>query len=157
MKGELRIQEGGDGEPVVLLLHGLGANGHVWHGLHQVLRSRWPGCWVTPDPPGHGRSASLPRYSFSDLAAAVAHTVRSARRLIVLGHSLGGVVALALARGSFGVPFSAVCGLGITMCTADQLRTLVPNPVTLSGRGHNAHEEAPATLWPLFQRLASSA
>jgi len=252
MRGALRIQEGGDGEPVLLLLHGLGANGDVWHGLHEVLRSRWPGRWVTPDLPGHGQSASLPRYSFSDLAAAIAHPVRSANRLIVLGHSLGGVVALALAGGSFGVPVSAVCGLGIKvewtgeelararalsarpnplysarneaaerhlklagltgllapdavgdaalerrddgwtvafdpavfavgapdmvgllaaarapvlliagerdpMCTAEQLRRLVPDPVILPGLGHNAHVEAPAALWPPLERLASLA
>jgi len=252
MRGALRIQEGGDGEPVLLLLHGLGANGDVWHGLHKVLRSRWPGRWVTPDLPGHGQSASLPRYSFSDLAAAIAHPVRSANRLIVLGHSLGGVVALALAGGSFGVPVSAVCGLGIkvewtgeelararalsarpnpmystrneaverhlrlagltgllapdavgdealehrdggwtvafdpavfavgapdmasllaaarapvilvagerdAMCTAEQLRSLVADPIILPGLGHNAHVEAPAALWPLLERLASLA
>ena len=113
MSGRLRVQQGGDGEPVLLLLHGLGANGDVWSGLHDVLRARWPGRWVTPDLPGHGRSGPLLHYSYGHLAAAVAATVPSVDGVIVLGHSLGGVVALVLASGWFGVRVSAVCGLGI--------------------------------------------
>src|SRR5215510_879033 len=54
-------------------------------------------------------------------------------------------------------PVLLVAGERDPMCTADQLRTLVPDPVTLSGLGHNAHVEAPAALWPLLQRLASLA
>ena len=56
-------------------------------------------------------SDSLPRYTFGHLAAAVAGTVPSGTYVIVLCHSLGGVVALALASGWFGVEVSAVCGL----------------------------------------------
>ncbi len=52
ISGQLRVQQGGDGEPVLLLVHGLGANGDVWSGLHDVLSARWPGRWVTPDLPG---------------------------------------------------------------------------------------------------------
>jgi pimeloyl-ACP methyl ester carboxylesterase len=249
MSEPLRIRRGGDGEPVLLLLHGLGANGDVWSGLDHVLTRRWPGCWVTPDLPGHGGSRPLPGYSFGHLAAAVARTVPSANRVVVLGHSLGGVVALALASGWFGVRVYAVCGLGIKvawtdddlararalaarpnpvyatrreaaerhlkvagltglvapdavgdaalihgddgwtvafdpaafavgapdmaglvgasraslmlaagehdhMCTGDQLRAFVPDPVILPGLGHNAHVEAPGALWPLLERLA---
>lgn len=252
MREPLRVRHGGAGEPVLLLVHGLGATGDVWSGLHEVLSARWPGRWVTPDLPGHGGSARLPRYSFGHLAAAVAAIVPSARRTVVLGHSLGGVVALALASGWFGVRVSAVCGLGIKvawtgeelaraqslaarsnlvyatrgeaaerhlrlagltglvapdavgdaavvhgddgwtvafdpaafaigapdmagllaasrarvllaagendpMCSADQLRSLVPEPVILPGLGHNAHVEAPDALWPLLERLAQGA
>ncbi|HXU88854.1 MAG TPA: alpha/beta hydrolase, partial [Methylomirabilota bacterium] len=42
------------------------------------------------------------------------------------------------------------------MCTADQLRKLVPAPVILPGLGHNAHVESPDALWPIIERLASS-
>lgn len=131
----LRIQQGGDGEPVLLLLHGLGATGDVWHGLHELLRGRWPGRWVTPDLPGHGGSDPLASYSFGHLASAVVGTVRSAGCLVVLGHSLGGVVALALASGWFGVRVFAAVGLGIKVAWTDEelagarARSSRPNPV----------------------------
>jgi pimeloyl-ACP methyl ester carboxylesterase len=131
----LRVQLGGSGEPVLLLLHGLGATGDVWHGLHDVLHRRWLGRWVTPDLPGHGGSAPLPSYSFGHLAAAVAGTVPAASRVVVVGHSLGGVVALALASGWFGLRVSAACGLGIKVVWTDEdltrARALAarPNPV----------------------------
>lgn len=104
---------GGDG-PVLLLLHGLGASGAVWDGLTALLPDHWPGPWVAPDLPGHGRSAPLAgRYSFGALAAAVAAPVEPGAPLAVLGHSLGGVVALTLASGWFGLRPAAVAGLGI--------------------------------------------
>ncbi|HEY3065477.1 MAG TPA: alpha/beta hydrolase [Methylomirabilota bacterium] len=117
---DVRMQSGGDGDPVLLLLHGLGATGDVWSGLRDLSRTRWPGRWVAPDLPGHGGSPRLSRYSFGHLAAAVAGTVSSANRVVVLGHSLGGVVALALASGWFGVRISAACGLGIKVAWTDE-------------------------------------
>jgi pimeloyl-ACP methyl ester carboxylesterase len=60
---------GGHAGPVLLLLHGLGATGAVWDGLGALLPDHWPGPWVAPDLPGHGRSAPLARYSFGALAA----------------------------------------------------------------------------------------
>lgn len=138
MREGLRVRQGGSGEPVLLLLHGMGATGDVWHGLHELLGKRWPGRWVTPDLPGHGGSAPLPVYSFDHLAAVVARVVPLASRVVVLGHSMGGVVALTLASGSFGVPVVAVCGLGIKVAwTDDELaraRSLStrPNPVYLT-------------------------
>jgi pimeloyl-ACP methyl ester carboxylesterase len=132
MNRPLRVQQGGQGEPVLLLLHGLGATGDVWERLHQLLRQRWPGRWVTPDLPGHGGSAPLPAYSLGHLAAAVAQALPAANRVVALGHSLGGVIALALASGWFGVPVAAVCGLGIKVSwTADELaraRALAAKP-----------------------------
>lgn len=49
------------------------------------------------------------------MAAEVAEVVPDGRRLVVLGHSLGGVVGLALSSGWFGVTVDAVCGLGIKL------------------------------------------
>jgi pimeloyl-ACP methyl ester carboxylesterase len=116
----LRVQRGGHGEPVLLLVHGLGATGDVWSSLHDRLARRWPGSWVTPDLPGHGGSARPSRYSFGHLAAAVAETLPSASRVVALGHSLGGVVALTLASGWFGARISGVCGLGIKVAWTDE-------------------------------------
>jgi pimeloyl-ACP methyl ester carboxylesterase len=109
----LRVQQGGSGEPVLLLLHGLGATGDVWDGWRPLLARRWPGRWLAPDLPGHGGSRPLPGYTFDTLAAAVADGVSGGARTVVLGHSLGGVVGLALASGRFSAPVQAVIGLGI--------------------------------------------
>ncbi|HEU4543696.1 MAG TPA: alpha/beta fold hydrolase [Jiangellaceae bacterium] len=130
---ELRVQAGGDGEPVLLLLHGLGATGDVWNGWATLLDAQWPGRWLAPDLPGHGGSDPLPRYSFGAVAASVANLVRPDERLVVLGHSMGGVVGLALASGWFGVRVEAVVGLGIKVSWTDdelaRVRGLAERPV----------------------------
>jgi pimeloyl-ACP methyl ester carboxylesterase len=118
----LRVHQGGSGEPVLLLLHGLGATADVWQGWQPLLTRLWPGRWLAPDLPGHGGSPPLSDYTFESLAAAVAGTVGTEARTVVLGHSLGGVVGLALAGGGFGVPVQAVIGLGIKVSwTEDEL------------------------------------
>lgn len=107
------VERGGDGDLVLVLLHGLGATGTVWSGLVPLLSQAWPGSWVIVDLPGHGRSAPLPRYTFGSFATAVAGVLEPGRPTAVLGHSLGGVIALALASGWFGITVPAACGLGI--------------------------------------------
>ena len=113
MESDLRVHEGGSGEPLLLLLHGLGATGDVWDAWWPLLARRWPGRWVAPDLPGHGGSPPLAGYTFDGFAAAIAGAVRPSARTVVLGHSLGGAVGLALASGRFPVPVHAVTGLGI--------------------------------------------
>lgn len=122
MEAGLRINQGGSGEPVLLLLHGLGATGDVWDGWRPWLARRWPGRWLAPDLPGHGGSRPLSSYTFDTLAAAVAGIAAAGARTVVLGHSLGGVVGLALASDAFAVPVQAVIGLGIKVVwTAEDL------------------------------------
>ena len=96
MEAGLRVHHGGRGEPVLLLLHGLGATGDVWQGWRP-----------------------LPGYTFESLATAVAGIIGGART-VVLGHSLGGVVGLALAGGGFAVSVQAVIGLGIKIAWTGQ-------------------------------------
>jgi pimeloyl-ACP methyl ester carboxylesterase len=98
---------------VLLLLHGLGGTGEVWRGVVDQLETRWPGSWIVPDLPGHGRSPALDRYSFGGVAARLADLLPAGREVAVLGHSLGGALALTLASGWFGVEVGTVCGLGI--------------------------------------------
>jgi pimeloyl-ACP methyl ester carboxylesterase len=116
----LRVHQGGSGEPLLVLLHGLGATGDVWRGWQPLLAQRWPGRWLAPDLPGHGGSPPLAEYTFDDLAAAVAGIVQPSARIVVLGHSLGGVVGLALASGRFSMPVQAVIGLGIKVVWAGE-------------------------------------
>jgi pimeloyl-ACP methyl ester carboxylesterase len=157
VKAGLRVHEGGSGDPLLVLLHGLGATGEVWDGWRPWLARRWPGRWVAPDLPGHGGSPPLAGYTFDGLAAAVAGLIPPGAGAVlpggravvpdgggvlpgggavlpgggavlpdggavVLGHSLGGVVGLALASGAFGVPVRAVIGLGIKVAwTGEEL------------------------------------
>ncbi|WP_433381332.1 alpha/beta fold hydrolase [Actinoplanes sp. CA-142083] len=134
MDTALRVTGGGEDEPLLLLLHGLGATGDVWAGWAPVLASRWPGRWLAPDLPGHGGSAALPEYTFDALAEAVSPLVSRPGSTVVLGHSLGGVVALALAAR---LPMAGVVGLGIKVTWSDEelgrARALAERPVTWFG------------------------
>jgi pimeloyl-ACP methyl ester carboxylesterase len=112
MGDRLRVQSGGSGDAVVLLLHGLGATGDVWQGVHEQLADG-PCRWITPDLPGHGRSAPLDRYTFGHLAASLVELLDNEEHVVVLGHSLGGVLGLALASRWFGGSIDRACGLGI--------------------------------------------
>jgi pimeloyl-ACP methyl ester carboxylesterase len=89
----------------LVLLHGLGANGRVWDG--------WVQPRVAPDLPGHGAAEGLSRYTFGAMAAAVAAALPVRRELVVIGHSLGGVIALELASGRYGVQVDRVVALGV--------------------------------------------
>jgi pimeloyl-ACP methyl ester carboxylesterase len=135
----------GAGDPVLLLLHGLGATGEVWSGLVESLRDRWPGTVLVPDLPGHGRSEPLSRYSFGALAGAVASALPPGP-VAVLGHSLGGVVGLTLASGWFGVRVPAVCGLGIKVrWTPEELAKaaeLAARPAKVFGTREEAMDRA---------------
>jgi pimeloyl-ACP methyl ester carboxylesterase len=120
MEARLRVSEGGSGEPVLVLLHGLGATGDVWDRWRPLLAQRWPGRWLAPDLLGHGGSPSLATYTFDGFADAVANIVPPGARIVVLGHSLGGVVGLAMASGRFSVQVQAVIGLGIKVSWTDE-------------------------------------
>lgn len=106
---KLKLRVTGHGAPPVLLLHGLGATGAVWDGLASQLDRRL----LAPDLPGHGGSPRLPEYTFQTLAAAVADALDEPGPVAVLGHSLGGVVALELASGRYDLDVSSVLAVGV--------------------------------------------
>lgn len=82
----------------VLMIHGLGAQGHTWDPIAAQLASRYR--VLCPDLRGHGRSDwSRAGYGVRDFASDLAQLLEhvGVSRVDVVGHSLGGRVALAVA------------------------------------------------------------
>jgi pimeloyl-ACP methyl ester carboxylesterase len=92
----LTTTEAGDGPPLVLL-HGLFGAGQNWGGIRSVLGRRFR--VLTPDLRNHGASARDADMSYAAMAADVAQTMQATgmSRAAVVGHSMGGKVAMALA------------------------------------------------------------
>jgi pimeloyl-ACP methyl ester carboxylesterase len=105
-------ETGGAGRRTVLLLHGVGATAAVWKGVVQGLRERGTFGWIVADLSGHGGSDWCSTYSVGEVAARLAELVRESREPLLVGHSLGAYVALALASGWFGSRIRGVLGLG---------------------------------------------
>jgi pimeloyl-ACP methyl ester carboxylesterase len=101
----------GDGEPTLLLLHGVGANGAVFRPLVKALD--WPGRIIVPDLRGHGRSPHARHYGMAHHAADVADLLEPHARVDVVGYSMGGAVALVLANGLYGVTVNRVTAFGL--------------------------------------------
>jgi pimeloyl-ACP methyl ester carboxylesterase len=96
----------GSETPRILLLHGLAATGAVWIPVLERLGGAAQA--TAPDLLGHGTAPRSAAYDLPALAAALADH----RADIIVGHSLGGYVALALAGGSYGAPPRTVLSLG---------------------------------------------
>jgi pimeloyl-ACP methyl ester carboxylesterase len=113
----------GAGDPLLVLLHGLNATAAVWEPLDAVVATSWPGRRMLLDLPGHGRSGPLAEYSFGVIAAEVARAIgRVTAPVVIVGHSMGGAVALTLASGWFGVPVARVLSVGVKVeWTAEEL------------------------------------
>jgi pimeloyl-ACP methyl ester carboxylesterase len=111
----LWADRGGSGSPTLLLLHGLGGNAAVWQKMRPLIEARWRGRWVAPDFRGHGRSPHAAPYSLGSHAADVAGLFEPSEEAVVLGHSMGGAVAMALASGWFGVAVSRVIAFGVKL------------------------------------------
>lgn len=88
-----------DDAPVVLALHGLGANHRWWVLVAQGLARRVT--LLAPDLPGHGRSSTLPAPTLDDQVA-VLETLLTAQLpltspLLLAGHGTGALLAVHLA------------------------------------------------------------
>jgi pimeloyl-ACP methyl ester carboxylesterase len=103
-------REGGEGSaPRLVLIHGLGANADVWTAFASHIEGRW----IAPDLRGHGRSPQHAPYSYAGYAADVADLLEQDEEVIIVGHSMGGVVGMALASGWFGIRVRKLIAFGV--------------------------------------------
>jgi pimeloyl-ACP methyl ester carboxylesterase len=122
----LRWFEGGAGDPI-LLLHGFGGAASNWTLLAPELAER--ARVIVPDLPGHGGSSALaaPPETLDPFADRVARLL--AEPTLVVGHSLGGVVALRLAvrRPELvrGLVLAGCAGISSATRSAERALTLV--------------------------------
>jgi len=97
--GTWNFLEQGSGPPL-LLLHGLGASGFSWRGNIGPLSRHFR--VLAPDLPGHGRSPGTPGgdYSLEGMVRGIVDFLdrRGVRQAALAGNSLGGGLALMLAR-----------------------------------------------------------
>lgn len=80
----------------LVLIHGFGANAAAWNTLRPHLDGGRQ--VLTPELPGHGRTAALSKPSLDGLAEAVLAQIEAsgATECDLVGHSLGGAVAAVL-------------------------------------------------------------
>src|SRR5262245_8416355 len=111
--------ERGSGAPV-LFLHGVGGDATCWSAqLEHVGKRRRAIAW---DMPGYGRSPLLAEMTFPALAEAVASLLDAlgVPAAHIVGHSMGGMVALELAAGAPGRCLSlALIGTSAVFGSAD--------------------------------------
>jgi|GEM_PF-1960424 len=92
--------EGDPKKPVVLLIHGLGANLNCWRRLiplletdFQVLAFDLPGFGLTPNPESFfGKQAT----DLTDLVVRLIESLKLKTPVFLIGNSLGGILSLAL-------------------------------------------------------------
>ena len=105
--GEMAYLDSGDSGCPLLFLHGTGCDASDWMPVIERLPSEQR-C-IAPNFRGHGQSA-VPTQPFTlvDLAGDVLHLIDflRMRELVIVGHSLGGMVAMEVAQHS-----SSVTGL----------------------------------------------
>lgn len=87
--------EVGHGAPALLCLHGISGGAGVWHALlpHFAGDGRRVLAW---DMPGYGRSAPPGEAGMAGYSAALERLLEAAclERVVLIGHSLGGMIAL---------------------------------------------------------------
>lgn len=95
----LHVEEYGDGHRQIMLLHGFGANSYTWRGWIGGLAKEHR-VWSV-ELKGHGSAPAPPDdlYSFHDHADLVHRLIlrQDLRQLTLVGHSMGGGIALLVA------------------------------------------------------------
>lgn len=95
---ELDVKVRGAGEPV-LLVHGFPLTGAMWLPAMEHLPTGFT--YIVPDLRGHGESTATDSWTMADLAddlAAVLDELEERRRVVLVGLSMGGYVAMEFCR-----------------------------------------------------------
>ena len=97
MKLNYRRYESEQKATPVVILHGLFGSGDNWNTVAKELTELAP--VIAPDLPNHGESPHTERFDYRDVAADVAGFLEEhgLERCYLLGHSMGGKVAMSLA------------------------------------------------------------
>jgi esterase len=97
MRGDLHRTEIGVGGPRVVMLHGLFGQGKNWTSTAKALAGEARVTMV--DLPNHGRSGWTDAMTYGEMAQSIADALREDgdEPLNVVGHSMGGKLAMALA------------------------------------------------------------
>ena len=112
---------GGEGGPLLLLLHGLGANAAVWEPMLPLIEASWEGRWLAPDFRGHGNSKFEGPYGYGVHAADVASLIDAeSGKIYIAGHSFGGVVGSVLATGWFGPRIDGLFAFSVKAAWSDE-------------------------------------
>ena len=87
----------GKGKPVVLI-HGFGEYSTVWHNQVEYLKEKF--FLIVPDLPGSGQSELIDDMSMEGMAEIIQPIMQKEgiEKCIIIGHSMGGYVTLALAE-----------------------------------------------------------
>jgi pimeloyl-ACP methyl ester carboxylesterase len=93
----LAFQQEGDG-PAVMVLHGLYGSGNNWRGVTGELARHYH--VIRPDLRNHGNSPHHPVMDYPTMAGDVMQLIErlALERVTLVGHSMGGKVAMALAQ-----------------------------------------------------------
>jgi pimeloyl-ACP methyl ester carboxylesterase len=107
--------------PLVVFLHGAGRKAGVFQPWRELLLGKADVCLI--DFPGHGLSLALLPASIDLMAEAVDRLLRahfSSRRILIVGESFGGLVAMKLADGAADNPVKAILAADPPFTTAKQ-------------------------------------
>jgi pimeloyl-ACP methyl ester carboxylesterase len=90
----LALSERGQGEPTLVLIHGIGLDRSLWSRVVPKLEQSHR--IILVDLPGHGQSPAIQPITVHAVAEALDRSLRErgVKRAVLVGHSYGGLVAL---------------------------------------------------------------
>lgn len=140
----LSVIQGGGGERLVVLLHGLGAHRGVWERMLAIAGEHWQGRWMAPDLRGHGRSMKDGPFGYGIHAADIADLIEGEPdgNVTLIGHSFGGVVAALAGSGWFGRCPREVAAFGVKIVWTAEETAKAQEMATRPARAFATREEA---------------